>query len=269
VKVILQTTLGVVCMKPARVIQNKPIAEDLYLLEIELIESIDGKPKPFQFASLWVPRIKEIPLSISYAELERNRFRFIYKLRGRGTRALSEILPGSFLGIKIPLGRGIDLREFRGKKLLAVGGGVGVAPLPYLVRVCNENGYEVHIVCGFRTKQSIPPLDLVFPIPPHSIHIATEDCSVGYCGDALTLAKEISRSEGFDDLIFVGPSSMLKRACEEFRDVDPMISLETIVKCGLGLCGSCYIRGSTKLLCVDGPVFRCSEVREYIAGLPD
>ena len=268
-KVILRTTLGAVHMKPARIFLNKPIAEGLYLLEIELIESIDREPKPFQFASLWVPRIKEIPLSISYAELERNRFRFIYKLRGRGTKALSETPSGSFVGVKIPLGRGIDLQELRGRKLLAVGGGVGIAPLPYLVRVCSENGYEVHVVCGFRTKQSIPPLDLVFPIPPHSIHIATEDCSVGYCGDALTLAKEISRSEGFDDLIFVGPSSMLKRACEEFRDVDPMISLETIVKCGLGLCGSCYIRGSTKLLCVDGPVFRCSEVREYIAGLPD
>ncbi|HID80747.1 MAG TPA: hypothetical protein EYP48_03405 [Ignisphaera sp.] len=256
-------------MKPARIVLNEPIAEDLYLLEIELVEPIDKEPKPFQFASLWIPRVKEIPLSISYAELERSRFRFIYKLRGRGTRALSETLSGSFLGVKIPLGRGIDLRELRGKKLLVVCGGVGIAPLPYLVRVCSENGYEVHVVCGFRTRQGVPPIDLVFPISPHSVHIATEDCSVGYCGDALTLAKKVSKSENFDDLIFVGPSSMLKKACEEFRDVDPMISLETLVRCGLGLCGSCYIRGSTKLLCVDGPVFRCSEVSEYLAGLPD
>ncbi len=254
-------------MKPARVLNNERISKSLYLIEVELLDAIGEAPKPFQFASLWIPRVKEIPLSISF--LEGSRLRFVYKIRGWGTRALSRIERGSFIGLKIPLGRGIELDTLRDVKVLAVGGGAGIAPLPYLVKACHENNCRINVACGFRSGEEVPPIDRVFPLKPDRIGIATEDCSIGFCGDVLALTRELLETETFDMVIFVGPLPMLKRVCSDFINVDPLVSLETMVKCGLGICGSCYIPQTTKLLCIDGPVFRCSEVRSYLEQLPN
>ncbi|MEM0371353.1 MAG: hypothetical protein QXY23_02085 [Ignisphaera sp.] len=95
--------------------------------------------------------------------------------------------------------------------------------------------------------------------------MATEDCSYGFCGTALERLKNIPL-EDYDIILAVGPQPMLKGVCEYIRNtnLEAYVALETMVKCGIGLCGSCFIRSSNKLLCIDGPVFRCDEVIQHL-----
>ena len=94
----------------------------------------------------------------------------------------------------------------------------------------------------------------------HGAHVlvATEDGSVGYRGTSVDLALEVLGSEGPDHVVAAGPPAMLLalgRALEALG-VELWVSVETMVKCGVGACGSCTLPGTPFLLCLEGPVFR-------------
>ncbi len=100
----------------------------------------------------------------------------------------------------------------------------------------------------------------------NEVYVATEDCSIGYCGLASELASSlIQKYPGrWSAIVAVGPKSMLRALCENLGDRDVYVSLEAIVKCGLGACGSCTLKPYPKLLCRDGPVFKCGEIVDHL-----
>jgi len=71
-------------------------------------------------------------------------------------------------------------------------------------------------------------------------------------------------------IIAVGPKPMLKSICSTIDpSIEVYVSLETMVKCGLGACGSCVLKPLPKLLCIHGPVFKCNEVNEFLESTHD
>ncbi len=246
------------------VVENYRCSESIYLLKLKLLDNQDFDPKPLQFVMLWLPGIKEIPLSI--ADYNGSQILFIYRIRGRGTKALSEYKHG-FVGIRGPLGKPFDISKYR--SVLVVAGGVGIAPIPFLVR--KFNGVEIDIVWGVKRSSELCR-DIVEYIrsirSDIRIYLASEDGEIGFRGTVLDLAKELVLKKQYDVVFAVGPNEMLKRFCMDFEfNGLKFVAPETIVKCGMGMCGSCILSPTHYLLCKDGPVFLCNDVLEYLVRI--
>jgi len=249
--------------RPFKVLENMQIAPNTYLLITEPGNTLNNvNVKPFNFFNIWVPRVDEIPLSIAYEDGK--RLFFLYKLKGLGTKTLAQQRVGSFIGIKGPLGRGFEPQE--GEKWLAVVGGIGVAPIPMLIRRAFEVGAKIDVFWGVRSSSEFFDIGGIFGLPNRAWRMVrvSEDCVEGFCGLVTDAIKGIDLDK-YDVVIAVGPQEMLKAFCRQYGEdrENAYISLETIVKCGMGICGSCYVLGSEKLLCVDGPVFKCTEVMKH------
>jgi len=249
--------------KPFKVLENKPVALDTYLLATEPISMLnDIDVKPFNFFNIWVPGVDEIPLSIAY-KVEKKLF-FLYKVRGIGTKTLAQQKVGAFIGVKGPLGKGFEPKK--GEKWLVVAGGIGVAPVPMLIKKIFEVGAELDVFWGVRRSSEFFNIVEIFGLPKKAWRIvkASEDCIEGFCGLVIDAIRGIN-VDRYDVIIAIGPQEMLKMFCKLYGEnrENIYVSLETMVKCGMGICGSCYVSGSEKLLCIDGPVFRCFEVRKH------
>ncbi len=252
-------------LKPAEVVSNERLSERLWRVEVRPILNRFNDVKPLQFFMVWIPSVDEIPLTIS--DLNKGSISFIYKVRGLGTETLSKLRPGDFVGLKGPLGNGFDVKYVRpSQKVLIVVGGSGIAAVPYLLKVLVNAGVQADVVWGVKKDVELFNLKEVIPNLNVGFYIATEDCSVGYCGLASQLALELLNERVYDVLIGVGPKPMLRSLCSiRFgKSVDFYVVLEALVKCGLGACGSCVLKPTDKLLCVDGPVFRCVDVEEHL-----
>jgi len=252
-------------LKPARKLLTAALSSKYYYAEFELLEPLAREPLPLQFFNVWVPGVDELPMSISQYNGAKGVVSIIFKVVGKGTKALSE--HRGFVGLKGPLGNGLDPCSY--SKLLFIAGGVGIAPLPFLSEYASLCGVTVDVVWGVRSGS------MLFDIRRFAKHVrevnyATEDCSAGFCGTASSLAaKLLSKSGEWDVVVAAGPLAMLRDLCV-FAGTgrDLYVSVDAIVKCGLGACGSCTLKPHPKLLCVDGPVFKCNEVIEYLNRQP-
>lgn len=252
--------MSVMSIKPAKVLSIDRIARDTYYLRVEPVFGVE-KVEPFNFFMVWVPRIDEIPLSIAYADDV--SYSFIFKIKGLGTQMLSMVLKGQFIGLKGPLGRGFVFDDLS-RKILIISGGIGIAPIPFFIHKARYESLD--IIWGVKEGEELFDLVSLFPSLSgrYRLIVATEDCSYGVCGTVLEALKSLNLN-AYDSIIAVGPKQMLRKVCDLINgsSTESYIALETIVKCGIGLCGSCYIKSTNKLLCVDGPVFRCNEVVRY------
>lgn len=198
---------------------------------------------PGQFVMTWVPSSGEIPLAIS--GVEGDRIALTVKRRGQTTEVLHEMNPGDQLGIRGPFGNGFSSPP---KKSLLVGGGYGIAPLRYLYQRFSRR-VDFSVIEGAKTAAELLFLDEIEPI-----RLSTDDGSRGYEGSVIGPLRAYLDKEKVDKVYTSGPEKMIYQIFEicESRELELEASLERIMKCGVGLCGSCLIDGFR--VCKDGPV---------------
>lgn len=252
---------GLVMMfKPAVKLSTVKLSRKYYSTSLKLLEPLPRTPKPFQFVNIWIPGVDEVPMSISQFNEDENELSILFKVVGEGTRCIRDLQ--GFFGVKGPLGRGLELRPAR--RILFVAGGSGIAPLPFFAKTAAARGVDVDVLWGVKSLGDLFDINTIMRVS-EEVHIATEDCSIGYCGKASQVLPKLLGKKEYDILIAVGPKPMLKEVCLLRNDsVETWVSLETMVKCGLGACGSCVIKPIGKLLCTDGPLFRCEEVIKHL-----
>ncbi|MGB9622410.1 MAG: dihydroorotate dehydrogenase electron transfer subunit, partial [Candidatus Bathyarchaeia archaeon] len=221
------------------------------------------RASPGQFAMVWVPGVDEIPMSVAM-DPETGSAELVVKSVGEATTALNNLLPRGLLGVRGPYGTGFKLRE-RDRRLLIVAGGTGVAPLRKLIR--GEAGKrDLTVILGAKTKK-----ELLFLEEFRGLNIrllaATDDGTEGYHGDAAELAEKQIMKNDFDLILACGPELMLSRLLEIAcaHRLNLQASLERIMKCGIGICGSCDIAGYR--VCKEGPVFNISRLQEMMEEL--
>lgn len=191
-----------------------------------------------------------------------DRLRLVFEVRGEGTEWLSHRRAGEQLDVLGPLGHGFDLS---GRKILLVGGGIGVPPLLCCAKAVGGRGGEVHAVFGFRDLGH-QMLTGEFGDPCGDIAVISDDGSTGRKGFVTELAAEfLDRKGGFDSILACGPKPMLKAVTQlaQDRGVACQVSLEERMGCGVGACLVCacdMADGSRKHVCKDGPVFLSTEV---------
>jgi len=242
----------------------------MYMLRARLLTRLSSTPKPFQFLMVWVPGLEEFPMSVSMYS-DDGVVQIVFKVRGRGTHGLASLGPGQFMGFRGPFGRGLETANV-GNRVLMVAGGVGIAPVPYAAKVLQECGVYVDVVWGVKDSNELFDPSLIgLELHGREVMIATEDGSRGFKGTVVELmAKVVAEDRNrYDTIIGIGPKAMLREMCrvaKELGVVDRVwVSIETTVKCGMGICGSCCLRPLPKLLCRDGPLFRCIEVEEFLS----
>ena len=184
---------------------------------------------PGQFFMLEAPgRLLPRPMSVCVAPA--GELGFLIDPIGPGTRALCELSPGDRLGILGPLGNGFRLEV---ERPLLVGGGIGVAPLPYLAEALGRPP----AVLGFRTEWHAEAAALV-----SNAEVVIEP----------TYVTEVMPRE--HDVLACGPEPMLQAV----RRLAPRAQLawEAPMACGYGACYGCAVEidGELKRLCVEGPV---------------
>jgi dihydroorotate dehydrogenase electron transfer subunit len=214
---------------------------------------------PGQFLMLWIPGVDEIPLSILDAD-EDGTVTVAVKKVGDATRALHGMKAGQLLGVRGPFGNWFSTR--RGRSLM-VSGGTGVAPLLFLTKRLLSEGADVTFVIGAKTKGELLLMSELEGLCSAGRLVATtEDGSRGLrC--LVTEPLERMLAERKPDVMYTcGPEQMMRRVFDlgEEKGVEVEASLERLMRCAVGLCGSCII-GKYRV-CRDGPVFRTERLRE-------
>ena len=207
---------------------------------------------------LWIPGVDEIPLSIMDAG--NGLVSVSVKQVGDATRHLHGMEAGAMIGVRGPFGT--SFTESRGRVLL-VSGGTGTAPLLFLAKQLSAKTERLSFVEGAKTKDELLFVrELSGVCNEKSLITTTEDGTYGLqCLVTEPLAKLLDR-ERFDMIYTCGPEVMVKKIFEltEQRKLPLEASLERLMRCGIGLCGSCVI-GKYRV-CRDGPVFTASQLRE-------
>jgi dihydroorotate dehydrogenase electron transfer subunit len=223
-----------------------------------LTDRLCSKAKPGQFLMLWIPGIDEIPLSI--LDAGDNLVSVSVKAVGDATKHLHTLEAGATVGVRGPFGN--IFTESRGRVLL-VSGGTGTAPLLFLAKQLAEKTEKLSFVEGAKTKNELLfTRELGGICREKSLITTTEDGTAGLqCLVTQPLASLLDK-ERFDMIYTCGPEIMVKKIFEmtEQRKLPLEASLERLMRCGIGLCGSCVI-GKYRV-CRDGPVFTAAQLRE-------
>jgi dihydroorotate dehydrogenase electron transfer subunit len=234
---------------------------------------------PGQFVMVWLPGIDEKPFSLACD----NPLTLVVAQVGPFTAALHRLRAGDQLWWRGPFGHGFRLppaqpSQTASGRLLLVAGGYGVAPLAFLSRRAQALGWPTTVVLGARAREDVLLQGLLMSLGCEMV-LCTEDGSAGQQGlvtDAvqrLLTQPELLPSDGADaasicSVYGCGPKPMLealRQVCVRHR-LPCQLSFEALMKCALGVCGSCAHEGW--LVCRDGPVFAWSPEGELpSAGL--
>jgi dihydroorotate dehydrogenase electron transfer subunit len=221
-------------------------------------DKLCAKAKPGQFLMLWIPRVDEIPLSI--LSVGDGEVSVAVKAVGEATQALHGLKSDDTIGVRGPFGN--SFTENRGR-ILMVGGGTGTAPLLFLAKKLAAKAERLSFVMGAKTKDELLFLRELDALCTEQSAIATtEDGSYGFKCLATEPLEKLLDEEGFDMIYTCGPETMVRRVFEltEQHGIVIEASLERLMRCGIGLCGSCVI-GKYRV-CRDGPVFNSAQLSE-------
>ena len=246
----------------AVVLEQNMIAKDIFSLRIKT--PVAAEALPGQFINLYsadpgkmLPR----PISICDADPGEGTLRMVYRIAGAGTMEFSRLEAGDEIDILGPLGNGFP--DMSGRRVMLIGGGIGIPPMLYLAK---KYGTDSVAVLGYRDEAFLLS---DFGQTGCSILTATEDGSMGTKG---TVIDAIKASDEKADVIFAcGPLPMLRAvaAYAEANDIRCFVSMEERMACGVGACLGCITKTKdvddhsqvkNARICKDGPVFDSGEV---------
>ena len=208
------------------------------------------------------------PFDIVHADPQAGSFRIVFKVSGKGTYLLSKLRPGAEVLVTGPLGRGIT--EMKANRIALLARGVGAAAVVYLAEWARAKDIEVDSFLSATTAGRLVCADYL-ERSSSRLHIATDDGSRGYHGDAREIldAELAAATEACTPIeaVFSCGSRRFARFVQELDQQDRSqgyIFMEEYMACGMGDCHGCAVpradgRGYL-LVCQDGPVLSAREV---------
>ncbi len=241
------------------IVAREDFSDATYLLEVRH-PLMARAARPGQFVIVMSHEHGErIPLTIADYDREEGTITLVIQAVGKSTREMQQTCTvGTHLyGMVGPMGMPSPLGK--AKKVLCVGGGLGVAPIYPQMKGFKEAGAYVIAVIGFRTK-SLVFWQEKFEACCDELILCTDDGSAGVEGRVTTgMELAIAKHPDIDECVAIGPPIMMKGAAEVTRPhgIKTMVSLNPVMIDGTGMCGGCRVKvGDTvKFACVDGPDF--------------
>ena len=208
---------------------------------------------PGQFAMVWIPGVNELPMSIMISE-HSGKAAFTVRKHGPASTGLFNIKSGEQIGIRGPYGNSFDLKE---GKLLLVGGGTGLVPMMRLLTFVKPTD-DVTVLIGAKSKDEVFFEDLANKLlvnNTHKVIVSTDDGSYGEKGFVTDLVEKLVHETQFDGVYTCGPEIMMYKTVKSAhsKGIFVQASLERMMKCGVGICGSCCV--GEDLACRDGTIF--------------
>jgi sulfhydrogenase subunit gamma (sulfur reductase) len=235
--------------------------------------------EPGQVGQLSVFGVGESTFVINSPPTRMEYLQFSVMKAGEVTAALHDLFPGDQMGVRAPLGNWFPYEQMKGKKILFIGGGIGLAPLRTLILYMLDNRADykdITIIYGSRT-----PPDLCYKQDLEEWEsrsdvnlILTVDAEYpGWnkrVGFVPTVLNEVAPSPDDTIAITCGPPIMIKYVLQnlaqlKFSDENIVTTLEARMKCGIGICGRCNL--GAKYICKDGPVFSLAQLRDLPGAL--
>ena len=234
------------------------ISIDFLVPEGKLVRVIPG-----QYFMLWLPGEDEIPIGVS--QYQKNIMSFTIRGVGPTTNKFIKKEINDLIGLRGPFGNGFDLKY--PKNGIIVAGGIGIAPLRFLIYHMIGNSSirpRIVLIQGAKTKSELLFRE-EFGKLPITTEYCTEDGSYGFKG---LVSEKIENT--FSDLIRTpsdweiyscGPELMLKSILTITQDYNlakytQFCLADRFIRCGFGICGSCFLDDLGLSICQDGPIFR-------------
>ena len=246
-------------MSNFEIVTRENFSDLTYLLEVH--HPLMAKAaKPGQFVIVMLSEHGErIPLTIADFDRNKGTITLVIQAIGKTTRQMQqECQVGTSLYAMVgPMG--IPSTTSHARKVICVGGGLGVAPIYPQARAFKENGAYVIGVVGFRNKDLVFWEDKFRAVCDEFI-ICTDDGSVGIKGLVTAgIAQAIEQHADIDEVVAIGPLIMMKGCSDVTRQhkIKTMVSLNPLMVDGTGMCGGCRVKigEQVKFACVDGPDF--------------
>ena len=257
--------------KFARIVKVKKETSDVKTFRFKLNDGSTLTSVPGQVIMVSVFGFGEATFGIIQTERE-NEYEFTVKRVGNVTQKLFRMKKGDVIGIRGPFGNGYPVRKMKGKNIVIVGGGIGIPPLKSLVLYLLErrNLYgDIEVYYGARTPEDVVYKNDLKEWKKRGIKVeVTVDKGNekwrGNVGVVTTLLENMKVGKNTVACI-CGPPIMLKfvsmKLVENGMKEDQIyVSMERLMKCGIGLCGHCNI--GKAYVCKDGPVFTLKELKK-------
>lgn len=249
----------------SKIVDKDWIQDDVVMISIERVaemgEIIPGQFFNIQSSTAGYPMLRR-PISVSGND--EKTITFTVKVLGAGTKQLADHRVGEVIKLMGPLGNGFD--RVKAKRVLIIGGGIGVAPMKGLIEKLEQPSSEIDVILGFKDH---PYLTESFKTRCQRLALFSETISgfrTGYVTEAL---EEWIKTTAYDMVYACGPLPMLKRVAKILNEagVPVQLLMEEKMACGIGACLVCTCKTKKddfnfKLsrMCKDGPMFYGSEV---------
>ncbi|MBN2370165.1 MAG: FAD/NAD(P)-binding protein [Vicinamibacteria bacterium] len=249
------------------------------------LERLDGRPfghRPGQFVQVSIPGIGEAPISVSSSPSRGSYLELGVRRTGVLTGALHEMIqPGDVIGFRGPFGTYFDVDAMKGRDLILISGGCGLAPMRALIQYIEDHRDQygkVTILYGAKS-----PIDILYKdelaqwvtSTQLNCQYTVDDVPEGTCWDAnVGLITQLIPPLDIDPArslaVIVGPPIMYRFVLQELKKKNLpinqiIVSLERYMKCGVGKCGHCTIEHL--YCCMDGPVFWLNDVINLAGAL--
>ena len=240
-----------------RIVSKEQFSEKVFRLRVEapLIA------KAYRAGNFVIIRVGEkgerIPLTIAHADTEKGLITLVIQKVGLSSSRLCDLNEGDYITDVVgPLGQATHIENFG--TVVCAGGGVGVAPMLPIAAALKKAGNRVISVLAGRSKDLIILEKEVREVSDEVI-IMTDDGSYGDKGLVTEGIERVIKREKVDHCVAIGPAIMMKCVCKLRKqyEIPTVVSLNTIMVDGTGMCGACRVTvgGKTKFVCVDGPEF--------------
>jgi len=240
------------------ILEKKLLSDEVYQMKISApLIAQERSPGQFIILQLDTDYGERFPLTIADADAREGSITVIFQSVGNSTHRLAAMEPGEAIeNVLGPLGQPTHIERFG--KVVCVGGGIGVAPLHPIAKGMKEAGNELKTIIGARNRELII-LEQEMEAIADELILCTDDGSYGRKALVTEPLKELCESWKPDLVVAIGPPIMMKFCAETTRPygIKTMVSLNTIMVDGTGMCGGCRVTvgGEMKFVCVDGPEF--------------
>ncbi len=241
-----------------KILSKRRLSAEVFRIEVESpFVARERKAGQFVIVQADAEFGERIPLTIADADPARGSVTLIFQTVGASTHELARKEPGDGIVLLGPLGNPTHIEKVGWA--VCAGGGIGLAPLHPIVQALKAAGNRITVISAARNKELLIMQEEMAALADEHI-VVTDDGSSGRKALVTEPLKELcSRTPKPDLAVAIGPPVMMKFCAEATRPfgVKTLVSLNTIMIDGTGMCGGCRVAvgGETKFVCVDGPEF--------------
>jgi NAD(P)H-flavin reductase len=265
------------CPHPAVLRSVEPDTPGVATLRLEFQdrERREGyRVQPGQFNMIYVPGVGEVPISVSSTAEEGPGIGHTIRFVGRVTNVIGKLEPGAVVGLRGPYGRGWPMEHARGRDVLLVAGGLGLAPMRLLVRaLLADRGKFGRLTLFYGARQ---PADLLYTAEyakweRQGMEVLTtvdraDETWNGRVGVVPTLFRRLQIDASRTIVMTCGPEILMRLTVDEalhrrIDERDIYYSIERNMQCAVGMCGHCQL--GPAFLCKNGPVFSHREISPF------